>query len=119
MGEETRPVQFQIPAKELADLEQWARNSERPLDELLGDAVHAYVERQRAFVAAVEEARWEARVQVGVHRAQCAGGDPRPRAAQATGVIAVMVTGWVGACSIRDMAARTGSRRYSERMHHV
>jgi len=55
MGEETRAVQFQIPAKELADLEQWARNSERPLDELLGEAVHAYVERQRAFAAAVQE----------------------------------------------------------------
>jgi len=55
MGEETRAVQLQIPAKELAELEQWARNSERPLDELLGEAVHAYVERQRAFAAAVQE----------------------------------------------------------------
>ena len=55
MGEETTAIAFRIPTDDLAYLQAWAQTSERPVDELLSEAVERYIRWRREFIAAIEE----------------------------------------------------------------
>ena len=56
MGKMT-PVAVEVSEADLADLKQWARNSERNVADLLQEALRHYLEYTRAEDAMFEEAR--------------------------------------------------------------
>lgn len=45
---------LKLGAAELAELQRWAANSERPLEALLDEAIQEYLERGRRWIAETE-----------------------------------------------------------------
>jgi predicted transcriptional regulator len=52
----TEKVTIELSESDLAELREWAKNSERDLENLLHEAVQTYLQRERAWVASVREA---------------------------------------------------------------
>ena len=61
MGNETSPVGFEVASDQLAFLQQLAARNDRPLDELLAEAVERYVEWRRDFDEGIERGLADAR----------------------------------------------------------
>jgi hypothetical protein len=55
MGEPKVTIPLEITASDLADLEEWARNREEPLDVLLQEALQQYLRYTRDDIADLEE----------------------------------------------------------------
>ncbi len=56
MGQASTAVTIEVAPTDLADLERWARNSERTVADLLQEALRHYLDYVRADLADLEEA---------------------------------------------------------------
>jgi predicted transcriptional regulator len=55
MDQQTTSVPIEIKATDLADLEEWARNSEQSVHDLLQEALRHFLEYTRADIADLRE----------------------------------------------------------------